>query len=518
MTFGWKTASWADEIRRHLDRIRAGASRWLVGQLGGGVGSLVFYGEQGLAVRARFCAELGLADPGISWLSARDRGAELAQLLALICGTLARIGGEIYELQRPEIGELAEASPAGTVGSITMPHKRNPEASEHLDTLARLARANAAVMVEAVVQQHERDGRGWKAEWSALPEVCLLATAALQVTIGLLAGLDLDGEAMRRNLARRGRPGRGAGARDRWPAAPGAGKGLDRGARHRLVPGDDRPCGRPSPGRESGGTTGVAGMTAASPARTRLATLPTPLVAAPRLAQVMGTGPLYLKRDDLTGFAIGGNKARPLEFLVAAAVTDRADTLVTGGAPSSNFCAAVAAAALWAGLRCELVLAGQPPSLPGPALALALSWGATVRWTGSAERDSVDDQLPRAAAALSSSGHRPYLIPRGGASGLGAIGYALAAFELQEQLAAIGVAAVRVVVAVGSGGTLAGLVAGNVLLGRPWTLVGGSVSRPVGDAAPRVLALARECALLMAEAGVLDQGGGHDGSSTPFGV
>jgi len=249
-------------------------------------------------------------------------------------------------------------------------------------------------------------------------------------------------------------------------------------------------------------------MTAASPARTRLAILPTPLVAAPRLAHVMGTGPLYLKRDDLTGFAIGGNKARPLEFLVAAAVTDRADTLVTGGAPGSNFCAAVAAAALWAGLRCELVLAGQPPSLPGPALALALSWGATVRWTGSAERDSVDDQLPRAAAALSSSGHRPYLIPRGGASGLGAIGYALAAFELHEQLAAIGVAAVRVVVAVGSGGTLAGLVAGNVLLGRPWTLVGGSVSRPVEDVAPRVLALARECARLIAGAGVLDHGVG----------
>jgi len=256
-------------------------------------------------------------------------------------------------------------------------------------------------------------------------------------------------------------------------------------------------------------------MTAPSPARTRLATLPTPLVPAPRLAQVMGTGPLYLKRDDLTGFAIGGNKARPLEFLVAAAVTDRADTLVTGGAPGSNFCAAAAAAALWAGLRCELVLAGQPPSLPGPALALALSWGATVRWTGSAERDSVDDQLPRAAAALSSSGHRPYLIPRGGASGLGAIGYALAAFELQEQLAAIGVAAVRVVVAVGSGGTLAGLVAGNVLLGRPWTLVGGSVSRPVEDAAPRVLALARECARLMAGAGVLDHGAGGTPEPTP---
>src|SRR5271169_1604541 len=204
VTFGWKAASWADEVRRHLDRLREGAPRWLVGQLGGGTGSLVFYGNQGLVVRARFCAELGLADPGISWLTARDRGAEFAQLLALISGTLARIGGEVYELQRPEIGELAEAAPAGTVGSITMPHKHNPESSEHLDTLARLVRANAAVMTEALPQQHERDGRGWKAEWVALPEACLLAAAALQLALGLLAGLSVDAEAMRRNLTRHG--------------------------------------------------------------------------------------------------------------------------------------------------------------------------------------------------------------------------------------------------------------------------------------------------------------------------
>ena len=204
VTFGWKAASWADEVRRHLDRLREGAPRWLAGQLGGGTGSLVFYGAAGLSVRARFCAELGLADPGISWLTARDRVAEFAQLLALVCGTLARIGGEVYELARPEIGELSEAAPDGTVGSITMPHKRNPEASEHLDTLARLVRANAAVMTEALVQQHERDGRGWKAEWVALPEACLLSAAALQIAAGLLAGLTVDAEAMRRNVFRQG--------------------------------------------------------------------------------------------------------------------------------------------------------------------------------------------------------------------------------------------------------------------------------------------------------------------------
>jgi D-cysteine desulfhydrase len=261
----------------------------------------------------------------------------------------------------------------------------------------------------------------------------------------------------------------------------------------------------------------MAVMTAARPARIRLATLPTPLAAAPRLAQALRSGALYVKRDDLTGFAIGGNKARPLEFLIAAATADRADTLVTGGAPGSNFCAAAAAAALRAGLRCELVLAGQPPRMPGVALALALAWGATVRWTETAERESVDEQLPRAAAALASRGHRPYLIPRGGATGLGAIGYALAAFELHEQLTAIGVGAARVVVPVGSGGTLAGLVAGNVALGRPWTLVGASVSRPAEDASLRVLALAQECTHLLARAVTPDHrpGGTVRGAGRP---
>jgi adenylosuccinate lyase len=85
-----------------------------------------------------------------------------------------------------------------------MPHKQNPEASEHLDTLARLARSSAAVMSEAVVQQHERDGRGWKAEWVAWPETCLLATAALRIAIGLTEGLIVDAEAMRHNLDRHG--------------------------------------------------------------------------------------------------------------------------------------------------------------------------------------------------------------------------------------------------------------------------------------------------------------------------
>ena len=231
-------------------------------------------------------------------------------------------------------------------------------------------------------------------------------------------------------------------------------------------------------------------------ARFRLAALPTPLIDAPRLAEVVGAGTLYVKRDDLTGFAFAGNKARPLEFLLAAAREEGADTLVTGGAPGSNFCGATAAAAARAGLRCELVLAGQPGP-PGPALALARSWGAAIRWTGVAERDSVDAELPAVAAELAADGRRPYLIPRGGATGVGTVGYALAAFELCEQLTAHAVDAARVVVAVGSGGTLAGLVVGNVLMGRPLWLVGASVSRPAEETAGRVLALARECLALL---------------------
>ena len=270
--------------------------------------------------------------------------------------------------------------------------------------------------------------------------------------------------------------------------------------------------------------TGAGGV-----ARVRLAALPTPLVPAPRLAEVVGAGALYVKRDDLTGFAFAGNKARPLEFLLAAALEEGADTLVTGGAPGSNFCAAAAAAAARAGLRCELVIAGNPAPGPasglGPALALARSWGAAVRWTGVAERDSVDAGLPAAAAELAAAGRRPYLMPRGGASGLGAVGYALAALELREQLAACGADSARVVVAAGSGGTLAGLVAGNVLAGRPLTLVGAAVSRPPDETARRVLALARECLRVLggAEAGpddvvVADARGPGHGLASPEGT
>ena len=98
----------------------------------------------------------------------------------------------MYQLQRPEIGELREAVRPGAVGSITMPHKRNPEIAEHLVTLWRLVRAAAGTTLEGMVQEHERDGRGWKAEWVAFPEACLLTVTALDLAKPLLEGLEVD--------------------------------------------------------------------------------------------------------------------------------------------------------------------------------------------------------------------------------------------------------------------------------------------------------------------------------------
>jgi adenylosuccinate lyase len=200
-TFGWKAATWADEVRRHLDRLREGAPRWLVGQLGGGIGTLAAFGPAGLDIRASFCADLDLADPVISWLATRDRIAEFGGVLAMIAGTLARFGTEVYELQRPEIGELGEPRASTVIGSITMGHKRNPEGSEHLATLARMVRVNAGVLMEGLVGEHERDGRTWKAEWPALPEVCLLTGQALQIAIALAEGLEVNEEKMAANVA-----------------------------------------------------------------------------------------------------------------------------------------------------------------------------------------------------------------------------------------------------------------------------------------------------------------------------
>ena len=200
VTFGFKVATWADETARNLERWRQSRPRLAVGQLAGAVGVLGFYGDLGPELRRAFCSRLGLGEPAISWLTARDRIAEFGSNAALASATLARMANEVYNLQRREIGEAAEAASGATVGSFTMPHKRNPERSEQMVTLARLVRSAAGVLVETMVGDHERDGRTWKTEWVLLPELCHYLLAQLSLARDLTAGIEVDAEAMAANL------------------------------------------------------------------------------------------------------------------------------------------------------------------------------------------------------------------------------------------------------------------------------------------------------------------------------
>jgi adenylosuccinate lyase len=200
ITFGFKAAVWAAELDRHLRRLRQGRARWEVVQLGGALGTMEFWGERALEVLDGFAAELGLGVPDIPWLTARDGIAEFIWLLAAISATAGKIGNEVYELQRPEIGELRETFTPGTVGSITMPHKRNPEISEHLVTLSKVIRAQAGLALEGMVAEHERDGRAWKTEWLVVPETAMTFAACVAAAARMLDGLQADPGRMLRNI------------------------------------------------------------------------------------------------------------------------------------------------------------------------------------------------------------------------------------------------------------------------------------------------------------------------------
>ena len=200
ITFGFKASVWIAEIRRHLQRVREARPRLAVGQLSGAVGTMSAWGAHGPALQQMMMQYLGLLEPDTSWLTARDRVAELLGLLAMVTATLAKIGNEVYNLQRPEIGELCEAPSEGVVGSITMPQKRNPERSEHLVTLARLVRADAGLALEGMVGEHERDGAAWKTEWALLPRACGAAAVSLALAAELASGLRVDEARMRENV------------------------------------------------------------------------------------------------------------------------------------------------------------------------------------------------------------------------------------------------------------------------------------------------------------------------------
>jgi len=200
ITFGFKVAVWVREIRRHIERLKDVRKRLGEGQLAGGVGSLSSLGEQGFELQERFFAKLDLRPPDITWINVRDTLAEFMNLLALIAATFDKIGHEVYNLQHPELGEVREGFVSGTVGSITMPHKRNPEIAEHLGSLARLIRHNAACLAENLVHEHERDARSWKAEWGLIGPICAMTGAVLRLSKIMCANLQVDEARMLANL------------------------------------------------------------------------------------------------------------------------------------------------------------------------------------------------------------------------------------------------------------------------------------------------------------------------------
>ncbi len=227
--------------------------------------------------------------------------------------------------------------------------------------------------------------------------------------------------------------------------------------------------------------------------RLKFALLPTPVEALPRLGAALGGLRLLVKRDDQTGLAFGGNKTRKLELLVAEAQANGARTLITAGAIQSNHCRQTAAAAARFGLDCILVLGGDRPLAPSANLLLDQLFGAEIVWTSMAERAT---QLQTTFQQAWEAGRRPYLVPYGGSSPVGAAGYALAMQELAAQWHESPLQGPPdwIVFPSSSGGTQAGLAVGARLTSYPGKILGISVDEPQDVLQRRVAALAGETA------------------------
>ena len=234
--------------------------------------------------------------------------------------------------------------------------------------------------------------------------------------------------------------------------------------------------------------------------RARFAHLPTPLEGAPRLGEALGTLSLFIKRDDATGLAGGGNKTRKLEFLVGEARARGADTLVTQGAIQSNHVRQTAAAAARMGMACEIILEARTGSEAtdyngSGNVLLDRLLGAQIRTVpGGSDMNAA---LEETAQAVRDRGGRPYVIPGGGSNAVGALGYADCARELVVQADAMGLKIDRIVTATGSAGTQAGLVAGLAVIGADIPVLGIGVRAPQAMQEANVFKLAQEtCALL----------------------
>ncbi len=223
------------------------------------------------------------------------------------------------------------------------------------------------------------------------------------------------------------------------------------------------------------------------PERLQFAHLPTPIESLDRLSKHLDGPNLYIKRDDQTGLATGGNKTRKLEYLLAEALAQNCDHLITTGAPQSNHCRQTAAAAARYGLGCTLVLSGEEPSPITGNHLLDKLLGAHITWAGDRPRQEVMEQT---ASELRNMGRKPYMIPLGGSNVLGATGYVWAMKELTEQLQAEGRNIDFIVFASSSGGTQAGIVLGAKIYGFSGQILGISVDHPADAVQTQVAALA----------------------------
>ena len=224
--------------------------------------------------------------------------------------------------------------------------------------------------------------------------------------------------------------------------------------------------------------------------RVSLAHTPTPLEEMPRLSKAVGGPRLFIKRDDCTGLALGGNKTRKLEFLVGDALDQGADTVITAGAVQSNHCRQTAAAVAKMGLRCILVLTPSREKAYTGNILLDEVLGADVRLVGSGAE--VEPTFEKVMEEVRDGGGVPYLIPIGGSNSTGALGYVSLVQELVQQSNHQGFAIDYVVSASGSGGTQAGLIAGCKGMSTGIGVVGVGVSRSKAESRERVSRICNE--------------------------
>jgi 3-carboxy-cis,cis-muconate cycloisomerase len=200
VTLGLKLAVLVAETRRHAVRLGELKPRLFVGQLAGAAGTLATLADKASRVRAAMMRNLDLAEPPIVWHTARDAIAETVSLLAMIGATCGRFAGEVVNLQRSEIAEVAEPAGAGRVGSSIMPQKQNPMTAQDVVALARLLSQAPAQALSAMMPAHERDMAAWQMEWLVVPETFILGSGALHHAVHIAEGLVVDAGRMRRNL------------------------------------------------------------------------------------------------------------------------------------------------------------------------------------------------------------------------------------------------------------------------------------------------------------------------------